>query len=176
MPWVRIEDDYLANGKVAKLSPHARLLDLCGIIHSARELRDGYLTADEVKAIAVTIRVRRWEPAAAELVSVNRWRVERDGWMIHDYLRYQPSRERVLAQREADRQRKRGAAGIRWKSGRTPDAPGPGPGRTLDRSSSSSSPGKGGAGGEGAHRSQPAAAAARFGSQTTGDEIDHGRS
>jgi hypothetical protein len=108
MPWVRFEDDYLFNGKVRGIGPFARLLDMSAIIYSARELRDGQLRPEEVKMIATLVRIAKWKPAADELVEHGRWElhVEPPLYVIHDYLKYQPSREKILAQREADRLRK----------------------------------------------------------------------
>jgi sugar phosphate isomerase/epimerase len=141
VPWVRIEDDYLTNKKASGLSPLARLLDVCGIIYSARELRDGHLTVDEVRVVAALVHIKRWESAAAELVDVKRWMCEPGGYLIHDYLEYQPSRDKVLAEREAARQRKQAARAKRSngvthdvqpdgqpESRRLPATPVPGPG------------------------------------------------
>ena len=138
MPWARFEDDYLGNQKLARLSTAAIALDLAAIIYSARELRDGLLSLTDVETIAVLIHIRAWRRPAVELVRVNRWESTDDGFTIHDYLEYQPSRAQILAQREDDRIRKRrGAqttnarripAGVVPDSENTPGAPGPGPG------------------------------------------------
>lgn len=140
MPWVRFADDYLGNVKLVGLSPMARLLDMCGIIYSARELRDGHLGVPDVQAIAALIHLKKWEPAARELVAERRWTAESGGWAIHDYLDYQPSREKVLGERAAAVERKRQAAakrtnGVHEDSGRNPGevrpdsgSPVPGPG------------------------------------------------
>jgi hypothetical protein len=138
MPWARFEDDYLGNQKLATLSTAAIALDMAAIIYSARELRDGVLSAADVQTVAALIHLKRWPPAAAELVRVNRWTSGKGVYTIHDYLEYQPSREQILKQREEDRERKRRGArvtnatrnssGGREDSGRTPDAPVPGPG------------------------------------------------
>jgi hypothetical protein len=108
MPWVRFEDDYLFNGKVRGIGPFARLLDMSAIIYSARELRDGQLSPEEVKMIAALVRIPKWKPAADDLVAHGRWELHDEPplYVIHDYLKYQPSREKILAQREADRLRK----------------------------------------------------------------------
>lgn len=147
MPWARFEDDYLGNQKLATLSTVAIALDMAAIIYSARELRDGQLTVGDVEAIAALLHVRKWQPAAVELVKVNRWARTERGYAIHDYLEYQPSREQIMQDRAKARERKRHAARGRWDSGRNPhepnpdswrlpDAPvpGPGPGPGPERS------------------------------------------
>ena len=138
MPWARFEDDYLGNTKLATLSTAAICLDMSAIVYSARELRDGVLSVADVQTVAALIHLKRWQPAAVELVRVNRWAKTDNAYSIHDYLEYQPSREEVLKAREEDRERKRRGAQAtnarrnpprnRGDSGRIPDAPVPGPG------------------------------------------------
>jgi len=124
MPWARFADDYLGNSKLATLSTSAIALDMAGIIYSARELRDGLLSTSDVVAIAALIHLGRWKPVADELVDARRWAVltPGGGWEIHDYLEYQPSREKVLAERSAARDRKRSVRGdVRPDTTRIPD-------------------------------------------------------
>lgn len=106
MPWARIDDDYLGNHKLKDLTTEAIALDLAGIIFSAHNVRDGVLRRDDVRATAAAIHLKRWERPAAELVTAGRWTVEGDGYAIHDYLKYQPAREKVLAERAAAAERK----------------------------------------------------------------------
>lgn len=109
MPWVRFADDYLSNTKVVLLGPLARLLDVSAIIYSARELRDGQLSQLDVQMVATLARIPKWGLAAAELVQAGRWSQTAEGFEIHDYLTYQPSREQVLRKRAADAERMRKA-------------------------------------------------------------------
>jgi hypothetical protein len=107
MPWVRFADDYLTNGKIKDLDAAARLLDLCSVMYSARELRDGELSASDVQTVAILAKVRRWKAAVDELVGVGRWlRCANGNYLIHDYLDYQPSRAEVLAERDEKHQAK----------------------------------------------------------------------
>jgi hypothetical protein len=117
MPWARFADDYLGNAKLTTLSTAAIALDVTGIIYSARELRDGHLSTNDVQVVASLIHLRRWVQAVAELVMARRWIETAAGWDIHDYLEYQPSREQVLADRTAAAQRMRR---VRANSGRSP--------------------------------------------------------
>ena len=125
MPWVRFEDDYLGSPKLSTLSTAAIALDMAGIIYSARELRDGHLTVRDVQVLAQLLAIRRWQPLVDELIRVRRWVGESNGYAIHDYLKYQPSRAHVLAQRATDRQRKRirSPAGNHQESIRNPASP-----------------------------------------------------
>jgi hypothetical protein len=152
------------------LSTQAIALDMASIIYSARELRDGHLSTNDVQAIGALIHLRRWVQAVAELVMARRWVETTAGWDIHDYLEFQPSREKVLAERAAAADRMRS---VRTKSGgtspeRSPELrpkfndPGPGPGLTLAVSAAAAAaetPGLSSAGGPGESRSDPGARA-----------------
>jgi hypothetical protein len=133
MPWARFADDYLGNQKLATLSTSAIALDMAGIIYSARELRDGHLSKADVQAMAALIHLRRWEPAAGELVAVCRWVLETGGWCIHDYLEYQPARAEVLAERQQTHSSKvaagrAGGLATAKQKGQQKGSPVPGPG------------------------------------------------
>jgi hypothetical protein len=104
---------------VQPLGLAARVLDFSAIIYSARELRDGKLTRTDVELVANLTRIgRKWRAVADELVAHGRWVECQDPplYVIHDYLSYQPSREQILAQREADRVRKAHGGQMRWTS------------------------------------------------------------
>jgi hypothetical protein len=106
--WVRLEDCYFTHRKVADLSKDAKLLDLAAIAYSARELRDGVLSRADVRIVAAEVDVDEALVVAGQLVSAERWgRVQGGGFVIHDYLQYNPSREQVLEQRARDAERKR---------------------------------------------------------------------
>lgn len=112
MPWARFEDRYPANRKVRPLSDTAFRLDVTAVCWSSEQLTDGH-----VADLADLVGVKRPEKAAAELVSRGRWHLPGhtcpspkcppivDGWLIHDYLVYNPSREKVLTEREAKAKR-----------------------------------------------------------------------
>jgi hypothetical protein len=73
----------------------------CGS-HCAQHLTDGYISR-EVALLYGT------KSAAAQLVAVGLWEVADEGWVMHDYLDYNPSAERVRAERQADTGRQRNA-------------------------------------------------------------------
>jgi hypothetical protein len=152
MPWARFEDGYLGSRKLTALSTGAIALDMASIVYSARELRDGVLSVADVEVVTSLIHIRKWHHYAVELVEAQRWAPrEEGGFIIHDYLDYQPSREQVLADRAAGAERKRRQrasnghfvsgrtdtvtpGGLRQESPRSHNAPvpGPGPGRPSD--------------------------------------------
>lgn len=141
MTWVRKDDHYPLNRKVARLSDAAYRLDDEAICWSNRELADGIIRAHEL----TQIRAKATRRLAAELVDAGRWHPAGatcsspkcpppgpDGWVIHDYFDYQFTREKVLADRAAKAERQRNWLAARKKgsgavsgtaSGTASDAP-----------------------------------------------------
>ena len=105
MPWARFDDRYPSNRKVRPLSDAAFRLDVSAVCWCNENLTDGRIKQDELALVA---DIRKYAEAAAELVKRGRWIQQDDGWLIHDFLRYNPTRAQVLADREkaAERQRK----------------------------------------------------------------------
>jgi hypothetical protein len=105
MPWVRFDDQFPWHLKVSRLSDAAFRLHTSAVCWSSRHLTDGQIPHDGLRDVAP--RVRQPMKAADELVSVGLWRTEEAGWIIHDYLDYQPSAAEVRAKRKAATERKR---------------------------------------------------------------------
>jgi len=101
MSWVKLDDKFWANPKVEELGNEAagaycRMLSYCG-----DHLTDGVLTAAKVRYIA--------KPKVIDRLVEFGFIVKRGaGWIIPDYLDYNPSQQQVFAKREADRKRKAG--------------------------------------------------------------------
>lgn len=119
MPWVRFDDQFPIHRKVDGLSDAAYRLHTSAIFWSARNLTDGFVSREDLDG--VTARVRTPARFAAECVKRELWHdarqdcpseycpgpVDEDGWVIHDYWDYQPSKEQVIHNREADRLRQK---------------------------------------------------------------------
>ena len=117
MPWVRFDDQFTIHRKVDGLSDAAFRLHASAIFWSARNLTDGFVSQEDLGG--VTARVRTPERFAAECVRREVWHdartscpsekcpgpVDKDGWVIHNYWRYQPSKERVIRDREDNARR-----------------------------------------------------------------------
>lgn len=123
MPWVRKDDRMPWHRKVAPLSDAAyRLLDEA-ICWSSTNLTDGRIRRAELADISkrgkpknATELVDRdlWHPAGTDCVSDACPPSGPDGWVIHDYWDYQPSKAKVLREREAKAERQR-----RWLEAKT---------------------------------------------------------
>jgi hypothetical protein len=113
VPWVRFDDQFPLHRKVAGLSDKTYRLHTEAIFWCARNLTDGHISAAEMHQVRPGIR----SPAShvAVLVSRRLWHVAgescdsekcpaplgSDGWVIHDYWEYQPSKAQVLKERAA---------------------------------------------------------------------------
>jgi hypothetical protein len=122
MPWVRFDDQYPINRKIKGLSDAAFRLDTEGICWSSRNGTDGLIRRVDLDFVSTSPRLsRQWRSnlarAAAELVHQNRWHEPGhscescvqpiDGWVVHDYLKFQPSKVDVLREQGAKAERQR---------------------------------------------------------------------
>ena len=105
MCWLRIDDAMYTNRKVLRVSTDAKVLYVWAMDYSAHELTDGILEPREVAALAGMLGIKDWEPVATELCDAGLFERDGDLYVIHDYLDYNPSREKVLAEREANAKR-----------------------------------------------------------------------
>jgi hypothetical protein len=117
VPWVRFDDQYPIHRKVDGMTDAAFRLHTSAIFWSARNLTDGFVSREDLDG--VTARVRTPARFAAECVKRGTWHAARepcssekcpgpvddDGWIIHDYWEYQPSKDQVVRDREASARR-----------------------------------------------------------------------
>lgn len=99
MPWVRLDDRFPSHRKVALLSDRAFRLHVSALCWSSENLTEGKILDTELRVIA---HVRGLKAAAKELEDRQLWDRVDGGWMIHDFLVYNPDRAKVQAEREAN--------------------------------------------------------------------------
>lgn len=118
MSWVKLDDRFPDNPKIAKLSDSAVVAYVFGICYCARELTDGLIPAKRAQQFAG--KRKTLLELTPEL-----WELTPDGFLVHDYLKYNPTRSQVLAEREAARGRKFGKSSgePQANSGQSSDAP-----------------------------------------------------
>jgi hypothetical protein len=117
LPWVRFDDQFPINRKVARLSDPAFRLHVSAIFWSARNLTDGSVPTEDLPLAAPGSR--RLDGLVAELVDRGLWIATPPlGWVINDYLEYQPSRQVVKAMREGKSDGGRKGNHLRWHAGR----------------------------------------------------------
>jgi hypothetical protein len=133
MPWVKFSDDWYDDDKLAGASSDVLAMFSVGLTWCARNLTDGKVPSG-VHRILVNLHGDPDE-VVAELVARTAWQEVPGGWVIGNYLRYQPARAEVLAKREKDAARKRtgrvreeSAADSDQDNEASPAPPGPVPG------------------------------------------------
>jgi hypothetical protein len=139
MSWAKFDDRFPKHRRIRKLSDAAFRLHVSGICYSSEYLLDGHIAPEDLEDCA---DIRKPELAAAELVKSGRWHLPGhdcdsqwcypidDGWLIHNYLEFNPSREKVEAERTREAERKR--RGRARQSGQSPNGVRPDTPRTSD--------------------------------------------
>jgi hypothetical protein len=118
MPWVRYDDQYPIHRKVAGLSDAAFRLNTAAIFWCARNGTDGFVPEEDLDQVCAQVR----DPArfAAECVKRRTWHLaahsctsencpeprEAPGWVIHDYLDYQPTKDEAESAKKKQQQEK----------------------------------------------------------------------
>ena len=105
MSWAKLDDGFFRHPKARAAGKDGRALFIAGLCWAASHLTDGFIAETDLGLIAAEAEVRP-APTARRLVEVGLWEPVDGGWVIHDYLDYNPSAEAVREKR-----RKRAEAG-----------------------------------------------------------------
>lgn len=116
MPWVRFDDQYSIHRKVGGLSDAEYRLHTDAIFWCARGATDGVIRDYELRSImnrsaaakyaAELVRRGAWHPAGYRCASQHcPPNTAPDGWVVHDYFAYQPTRQKIEKER-ADKARR----------------------------------------------------------------------
>lgn len=95
MPWVRLDDQFPDHPKIVRAGPSAAWLYVCGLAYCARHLTDGLIPEAQMPRLMTGAA-----KLADRLVAAGLWEVTDDGYRVHDFLNYNPSRAQTLAKRE----------------------------------------------------------------------------
>ena len=107
MPWVKIEDAFYDHPKVAMLPPAYMLpcvgLHLLVMCYCSRTLTDGFIPEPQIDRLAGDLTTLLPQGTSAPLVNalldVGLWEPDpqgRAGYLVHDFLDYNPSKREVL--------------------------------------------------------------------------------
>jgi hypothetical protein len=113
LTWVRLDDAFARHRKVRRLGHVAFRLHICALCWCSEHLTDGHIPRDELDDVC-DLTVRELRQAVPELVRRGLWDEVDDGYRIHDYLDYNPSRAKVLDERAA-----KSARQARWRASRS---------------------------------------------------------
>lgn len=120
MAWVRLDDQFTDHPKVAGLTNDAFCLHVTAMCWTAKQQTDGKLPSRLLSRLAW--RCQDPAIAAAELVTAGLWDVDPvDGWEIHDYGEYNPTK--AQSDELAGKRSEAGKAGAmaRWQNHSKPD-------------------------------------------------------
>lgn len=110
MGWAKFDDLYDDNPKVRRafsLNAQAVSVHVLAITYSARHLTDGRVSEEWLRERVPHGRQR--QAVLRVLVDAGLFDKNGTGYLVHDYLDYNPSRADVLARREREREAKRRA-------------------------------------------------------------------
>lgn len=102
MPWVKLDDSFTDHEKVEALSDRAFRLHVAGLCFCARMLTDGVIVTDRVRRLLPKVT----KGMVDELLAAGVWLTHPEGFEVHGYLDYNPSKEKVLETRAATAARK----------------------------------------------------------------------
>ncbi len=105
MTWVKLDDQFFRHPKARSAGKDGRLLYVTGLAYCTANLTDGLIHQDALPLVAAEAEVR--PGTARRLVEVGLWEEVDGGYQVHDYLDYQPSAEKVRAERTAAKERMR---------------------------------------------------------------------
>jgi hypothetical protein len=104
MGWLRLDDAFGTHPKIAGLTDRAFRGHVMGMLYAAQHLTDGFVPdamAPKPRILAELERVVLWSPAPG-------------GWVIHDYLDYNPSKADAMARAMARAKAGAKGAASRW--------------------------------------------------------------
>jgi hypothetical protein len=117
MTWVKLDDSLHDHPKLIGLPLECVGLHVFGLTYSARHRTDGRLTPPVVSHLS-----RGRDDLAEQLVDAGVWEPDGDGWKIHHFLHFKPSREQLEADRKGARDRMRNVRANRRRT--SPEVPG----------------------------------------------------
>lgn len=102
MTWLKTDDRYPEHRKIRRLSDAAYRLHHTALCACAKDETDGLVTEADIAEMEHGKRLRKHVPS---LIDMGLWEPVPGGWLIHDFLDYNPSHAKQDEKRRKDRQR-----------------------------------------------------------------------
>ena len=97
MAWTRIDDKFLMNPKVQSAGAYGMALYLSGLIYCNSNLTDGFIPDVMLPVLCGLAFQTPNKKGADVLVSLNLWERVDGGYLIHDFLSFNRSRDEIIA-------------------------------------------------------------------------------
>ena len=105
MSWVKLDDQIFGHPKILRAGKDARDVFLVALTYCASQLTDGFIPEGALPMIGAQAIVDSIKDCTERLVSVNLWEAVPGGYLVHDYLDYQPSGEQKRHERQQNAKR-----------------------------------------------------------------------
>lgn len=142
MAWVKVDDQFFFKPRARQAGKDGRALFWAGLCYCAANRTDGQIVHGALPFVAAMAEVE--QDIAHLLVDVGLWAKDNEGYEVIDYLKFNPSRAQLDAEREAATERQQRSRSRRASQRDTTSDPAvtsadPSPSPDPDTSSSSSS-------------------------------------
>jgi hypothetical protein len=108
MPWVRIDDHFPDHPKIVSAGPLGAWLYVAGLCYCNRLLTNGFIPVSQVARL---VPADHPEVFSTKLCDLRLWSATTrrgvDGFLVHDYLKYQASKAKILKKRAETTERVR---------------------------------------------------------------------
>lgn len=94
MAWAKLDDGIYDKPKMNRLSDRAFRVYINSLAYSARHLTDGHIAAEDVRP-----ELKGTPRTVQELVESGLWQVNGAGFVVNDYLKYNPSKAQIEERR-----------------------------------------------------------------------------
>lgn len=95
MAWARIDDNFFSHPKIRKAGNNAAMLYLAALCHSNAYMTEGYIADDVLDLIGIQAFQNDPKQSADRLVECGLFIRIDDGYLIHDFLEYNYSRQQI---------------------------------------------------------------------------------
>jgi hypothetical protein len=105
--WVKLDDGFVRHPRMVAAGLHGRALFIAGLCYCGAHLTDGRIPKAAIPMLVAEagVKAATWRT----LIDVGSWIDHGDHIEVHDFLVYNPSRDKVLGEREAGAERQRRA-------------------------------------------------------------------
>jgi hypothetical protein len=110
MSWVRVDDGFSENPKILELDDRTFRIHVWALCYCARHLTDGLLVLGVLRGCPLVTRKYTLDRVLGCLVGAGLWEPVEGGYLVHDYLVFNPAAAKVREKRAAAAERQR-----RWR-------------------------------------------------------------